>query len=129
MTDNEIIKALEKVLTIGDAPIGEYWGCAVTTKLVKDTLVLINYQRVEIERLKELLGEWKTAAYKVADEKDELYCNAVYRVRTAKAEAIKEFAERLFDECLEYPLSNEDLTILVNRRNFEELVKEMVGEG
>ncbi len=54
MTDNEIIKAWEKILATGDAPVGEHWSCGgvVTTKLAKDTLGLINRQKAEIERLK-----------------------------------------------------------------------------
>ena len=54
--------------------------------------------KAENERLRELLEEWKSEAYKVADEKDELYCNAIDRVRTAKAEARKEFAKLLIDK-------------------------------
>lgn len=66
--------------------------CYIT--LAREAASLLARRDAEIERLKELLNGWKTEAYKVADEKDELYFNAVERVKTAKAEAIKEFAER-----------------------------------
>lgn len=44
-----------------------------------------NRQKAEIERLTELLEGWKAEAYKVADEKDKLYCEAVERVKAIKA--------------------------------------------
>lgn len=53
MTENEIIKAWEKILSIGDAPVGEHWsvGAVVTTKLAKETLDMLNRQKAEIDIL------------------------------------------------------------------------------
>lgn len=88
---------------------------------------IINRQEAEIERLKELVRGWKKEAYKLADEKDELYCNAVDRVKTAKTEAVKEFAERLKKTSYSVFLAN--LICVVNVENINNLVKEMVGDG
>ena len=51
--DNEIIKAWEKILKTGDAPIGEHWsvGGIVTTKLAKETYDMLNRQKAEIDIL------------------------------------------------------------------------------
>ena len=123
MTDNEIIKALECCASIDntacvDCPTHkEDYMCAVTVK--RRAISLINRQKAEIERLEELLEGWKTEAYKVADEKDELYCNAVERVKAAKAEAIKEFAERLKEEM--------SFGRYIQPDQIDNLVKEMVG--
>jgi hypothetical protein len=57
MNYEEIIKAWEKVLAIGDAPIGEYWGISLTTKLAKETFDFINSQQAEIEFLNEEISE------------------------------------------------------------------------
>ena len=54
----------------------------------------------EIKRLKELLEGWKKQAYKIADEKDELYCLSVESVKIAKVKVLKEFAERLKNEII-----------------------------
>ncbi len=51
MTDNEIIKAWEKVLATGDAPIGEHWGCSVSTKLAKETFDMLNRLKAENDDL------------------------------------------------------------------------------
>ena len=79
----------------------------------------------EIERLNELLEEWKKAAYKVSDEKDELYCNAVERVKTAKAEAYKEFAERLKEHSYFDPIHQNKVVAV---ELVDNLLKEIVGE-
>ena len=55
MNDNEIIKAWDKILKMGDAPIGEHWQVGVTTRLAKDTFDMLNRQKAEVERLKEEL--------------------------------------------------------------------------
>lgn len=52
MTDNEIIKALDDALHLGDSPIGMYWGCSLTKQQVKDAIDLIHRQQAEIEELK-----------------------------------------------------------------------------
>ncbi len=52
MTDNEIIKAWENILTMGDAPIGEHWQVGITTKLAKETFDMLHRQKAETERLR-----------------------------------------------------------------------------
>ena len=51
--DNEIIKAWEKILSTGDAPIGKHWsvGGIVTTQLAKETFDILNRQKAEIDDL------------------------------------------------------------------------------
>jgi hypothetical protein len=112
MSDNEIVKALE---CCGKSSCK---GCPYLNKFPcneffpKDALDLINRQKAEMERLNELLE----IRHKVFETKCE-------ELEVAKAEAYKEFAERLkasiyskYDEVLyAYEIDN--------------LLKEMVGEG
>lgn len=81
MTDNEIIKALECCSSDDLANLNcshcPYQCPNCMTILYKDSLALINRQKVTIEQL-------QTALFKCGEE----------RV-TARAEAVKEFAERL----------------------------------
>lgn len=58
MTDNEIIKAWEKVLNNSDEPIGEYWMAFVTTQMAKETFDMLNRQKAEIDELKTKLREF-----------------------------------------------------------------------
>lgn len=83
MSDNGIIKALETALAIGDEPIGEHWGCFLTTATVKNALDLINRQKAGIDRFADI---------------GKMYSES-------RAEAIKEFAERLKDA---FPEGNRD---------------------
>lgn len=55
MNDNEIIKAWEKVLATGDAPIEEGWGCVVPFALVKRTLDAVNRQKETIQNQDEMI--------------------------------------------------------------------------
>lgn len=48
LTDNEIKKDLETAIKIGDAPIGEHWGCMISKLTAKEALDLIN--RLEAEK-------------------------------------------------------------------------------
>lgn len=103
MTDNEIIKALERCSTnynCGDCP---YYCNAedCPDPLMNDALDLINRQKAEIERLKKevedkerayndefcLRKEWQSKCRELLKDK-----------QTTKFEAIKEFAERLKEE-------------------------------
>ena len=87
-TASETIKALEDAIKKGDAPIGECFSCVISKSTAKETLALINRQQAEIERLTERNFELA--------EKGEAVCIAY---KTAKAEAIKEFAKKV-DEIL-----------------------------
>lgn len=92
MTDNEIIKALPKILYGGHGCIKcEYAvkkgddrcglkGC----RIARDALDLINRQQVEIET-------WKEAFNNL----DKIARPSIEYVENVKAEAIREFAERL----------------------------------
>jgi hypothetical protein len=51
MTDNEIVKALEDAIKIGDAPIGKNFGCIISKLTAKETVDLINRLQAENERL------------------------------------------------------------------------------
>lgn len=67
MTDEEVIKAWEKVLATGDAPFGEHWLCSITTGLAKETFDMLNRQKAENERLE-------------AHNKEYRFCNLVDNV-------------------------------------------------
>ena len=125
MTDNEIIKALEccvKGLECKNCPAnphkGNYGYC--TSLLLKDALDLINRQQAEIERL--------TA------ERDAMHQDVIaaeeyaWQCKTAKAESIKEFAERLKEKYLD----DEKIVNMawVNAiEHIDNLLKELVGDN
>lgn len=56
---DKIIHDLVCALKLGDAPIGEHWGCILTKQQVKDTLNLIVKYRDEIDRLQEIINNIK----------------------------------------------------------------------
>jgi hypothetical protein len=97
MTDNEIIKALE---SIASASIGDCQrDCAFYDGKVhfcggivaKHSLDIINRQKAEIERLRTATEE-AIACY---NRMESLYRIKCVELKVAKAEAIKEFAERV----------------------------------
>ena len=118
MTDNEIIKALECCINEdNDFMACGNKGCAfMECKMGKDrecqyymmksVLNLINRQKAEIERLTINMNAFGLGMKREAERAD-----------TARAEAIKEVAERLKETIDDYPY-------VIDR-----LVKEMVGEG
>ena len=108
MTDNEIIKALELHSAPQDAcvnkcPYGRERYCG--SKMAKDALDLINRQRAEIEELKSDVAMLKESNINLQDlyqnQKEKVsrakqkVIDAFKTLETAKAEANKEFAERL----------------------------------
>ena len=118
-TDDEIIKALECCRTIdgNDCFTCPYHGKqyeigsgGCTNDLVSDALALINLQKAEIERLK-----------------DKYEC--IYQPKAMiKAEAIKEFAERLvaiYENDKTYDRPNAHTLVVTVFRNIDNLVKEM----
>ena len=138
MTDNEIKKALgccmhskwsDKCSECFYAECDSEKGCV--KELLEDALDLINHQQAEIERLQKLLEGWKTEAYKVADEKDKLYCAAVERVKATKAEAIKEFWSRLQGVAYrsETEWSYGEHPMLIELDDAEDIYEEMVGDA
>lgn len=91
MTDNEMIKALKHCLTDLDClkcPYVDHDGKErCDEKLFNDLCDLINRQKAEIERLQSDLSTWKDIAHRETSY-----------VSIVKAEAVKEFAERLNKE-------------------------------
>ena len=130
MTDNEILKALEVCATTID--FNECPQCTVMPYNIsaKDIIDLITRQRAEIERFEkenhENFNKWEILANRTKQRYAELYEEAKSIV---KAEAIKEFAERVkanSDFCY---LGNVDrLAYRIVAKDFDNLVQEMVGE-
>lgn len=119
MTDNDIIKALEccsyNNYQCDNCPYA-YKTCTV----YKDSIDLINHQKAEIERLRSM-NRAKLAT--IHDLQIEL--------KTAKSEAIKEFAEKAKEKMRD--LARVDFQgvdyCLIGKSFLDNLVKEMVGEN
>ena len=110
MTDNDIIKALECCgcdnYQCDNCPYA-YKTCTI----YKDSIDLINHQKAEIERLRSM-NRAKLAT--IHDLQIEL--------KTAKSEAVKEFADRLI--AVSHPYADTQMVFEIQIKN---LVKEMVG--
>ena len=119
MTDNEIIKALECCCANNNCD-----GCPLdyltfssecASKLAINSLDLINRQKAEIERLEN--------EYRWLDQESSILAADVTelsnQLKTAKAGAYKEFAERLKKE--------KSLNWLISTEDVEDLLKEMDG--
>ena len=122
MTDNEIIKALEccKCDDCDNCP-NDFGNCYAN--LAGYALDLINRQKAEIERL---VG--------VIDKTDAAYFQKVDEVKRAKAEAVKEFAERLKDRKSVFYVDSPygdyfDGISAVSIGEINALIKEMVGDN
>ena len=140
LTDEQIIKALEccQKDDCDNCPLSNYDGCKsllfdgdivldlinrlkAQNKEFDEKIVmqmgLIEYQKAEIERLKDELAQTEDAFNKIYE------INGTYerKIDTAKSEAIKEFAERLSNLTASYWLDN------INKGHINDLVKEMVG--
>ena len=100
-TDEEIIKRLERCVKRGNRNYD--------TDIVLD---LINRQKSEIEQWQEEANSWQTRFCEEIDNREEI-----------KAEAYKEFAEKLKKETL----SDRGYDIL-QQGTIDNLLKEMVGE-
>ena len=118
--DKEIVQTLKNHIEAEDCVTCESFGKCNEFLLTKDTLDLINRQKAEIEKLK-----GSTIVSNIMESQ---------RIkREAKAEAYKEFAERLKNkiktECNPYgkPTFDYDTSISI-MRYIDNLVKEMVGE-
>ena len=153
MTDNEIIKALECLCDyeLGDChkcPIYKHIDKDCTPDIVKPALDLINRKKAEIENYShntktmanDIRGLQKALEQAKAEierlKKEVKKCKEHYKMacsernefleqlETAKAEAIKEFAERLKNECVQ-----DGAFGYVSAYEIDNLVKEMVGES
>ena len=120
MTDNEIIKALECCGNIVDSTCKkcvyhETYNASCVVRLMRDALDLINRQKAEIEELQRRIVFWRE--------------DLNYQPEIERAEAIKEFAERLkkalySDSCR--LVFDSDLDIF--ECAIDNLVNEMCGE-
>ena len=84
MTDNEIIIKLEKLLRMGDSPIGKGFGVIIDKGLLKEVVDLINEQRADIEQLEALRENYENNLLPILETRKEI-----------KAEAIKAFVKRV----------------------------------
>lgn len=106
MTDNEVIKALEKEkYSFSDA--------TRTYRAIEESIDLINRQNAEIEKLKNELEQAKIEISKHFDE-----------IEKSENEAIKEFAERLKEEVKTEQI-HYSYRDFVEIRDINNLVKEM----
>ena len=133
MTDNEIVKAFELCLSgashpCRECPLDNEYSCK--DKLDKELLDLINRQKAEIERLREIISVTDKTLKKCAT--------------LARTEAIKEFAEGLKNRIdnLEYTANITRKTVPVETlftqvnwvlhevvpETIDNLAKEMTGE-
>ena len=140
MTDNEIIKALECCKKAKIKADCEELGCPMFQKgwcayllhcdldsdttdvllegLTTDALDLINRQKAEIEMLREINSLLTEAGQSWQK-----------RYEAAKAEAIKEFAERLMDKAELVRVNAFDSKWAISYEQIDNLVKEMVGDN
>ena len=126
MTDNEIIKAWEWHTSPVINGRMKIYSAVVecSSELANNTLDLINRQKAEIERL-----------HKAIKVQDIMIEQQDYKLKTAKSEAIKEFAERLTDKICENvnkSLDNPngyDYYPMDVYADIDNLLKEMVGDS
>ncbi len=126
MTDNEIIKALEclrgNAFDCGECPYCSCYPAPCEQQVAKDALSLITRQKEGIERLKN-----RDLQVEVSEKLE----------REIKAEAIKEFAEKVKEislyEFIEEYFENAELCYEARQDQFcehiDSLVKEMVGKN
>lgn len=159
LTDNEIVKALEcciKVKTLADCKnIGcpaltsqgcyyflrtdEYCEGVIFIEIIKDALDLINRLQAEVERLKSDVSVSKDAYMSMKDryeyekekvEKAKQKCIGIAKaLKTAKAEAYKEFADRLKEKSKQGKGYLGNVYHSVDVAEIDNLLKEMVGDN
>ncbi len=120
MTDNEIIKALECSVKdkCPECPYFHSYPCDKCRNMRADALDLINRQKAEIELL-------RTTLQKVSDGLGEAKGLVVKDIAKAKAEAYKEFAERLKKHSY---YDHKDQRNVVAEVIIDHYLKEMIGE-
>ena len=131
MTDNELIKALERTAS---------WVCDVCKfhgkmcvgdkcekVIAENALDLINHQDAEIERLKaenKILSKNADTAFQDGlNEAQDLYAAQIQD--KIKSEAIKEFAERLKENIPFITSHLGNVSVMALHRTIDNLVKEM----
>ena len=122
MTDNEIIKALEccsddepKFCSVCPYYLQDKDNDYCREDMNKDALSIINRQKAEIERLEDLGKCYYTSLQQIAKSNHEI-----------KAEAIKEFAERL--KKVSAKRTRDVYGERIFFKDIDNLVKEMVGD-
>ena len=133
MTDNEIIKALKchKDETNNCQECTYNFGRGCSLRLAADVLDLINRQKAEIKRLPEELKEDSRVMKQALVLVDEIKKEIAVDIETAKAEAIKEFFEKLkeiasYDEI--WTGEEEYVYKTIDFDEVKDLVEEMVGD-
>lgn len=120
MNDNEIIKVLtewsERAFTFCNVGMPEF---------ARHILGLINRKQAEIDRLEKEVG--KEFICFVGDPHKVEHCPYLEQLETAKAEAIKEFAEKI-DKILCLQIGPSRRLFWKISGEIDNLVKEMVGE-
>lgn len=114
ITDNEIIKALECCSNYNDCDKCNFEpkdnkkktiGCCL--EIMKNALDTITRQQAEIESLK----ADKIIAERHEKDARELYKDVVIQLKTAKSEAVKEFAEKIYTEINEALAQNHKVKV------------------
>ena len=133
MTDNEIKKALECCKNDGiiciECPYKKANGCM--EKLSADALDLINHLQVKLDEAEDTI-QFADKELKKAEAENERLQQTVedkgglILINKAKAEAYKEFAERLKLFLL---LNREGEMSVISFENIDNLLKELVGEN
>lgn len=111
-TDNEIINEWKDEIHRAEYIDSSYCDC-IDLILIKNTLDLINRQKEEIERLKN-----RDIQIEVSDKLE----------REIKAEAYKEFAEKL-NEKAQIADCFDSYNMVVGTHFIDDLLKEMVGDN
>ena len=123
ITDEEIKSSLEVIATTRNCNECKIrnckWGTCNCSQITANAAIdLINRQQAEIERLEKI---------RKADNNLITSLNKCYE--TAKAEAYKEFAEKLKEKCYEdFQETDEMLSPYVTDDDIDNLLKEMEGE-
>ena len=141
LTDAEIVKALEmcndKKGKCTDCPIYQHSARCISV-LVENAFDLINRQKAEIERYKKVVGELTISedgesAILLDDHTTEYIKKDLHKIfmtmarKQSRAEAIKEFAERLKTETfLAKAKGSVEHVLWIDE--IDNLVKEMVGD-
>lgn len=134
-TDEEILKALECCLcdNLECLQCDNKELCKIERdELAVKTLGLINRKMEEIDRLKAEIERIQKARLKqaqfLAEQKAQKY-ELMKKLSQAKAEACKEFAEKLKKKCYEdFEETDEMLAPYVTEDNIDEVLKEMISE-
>lgn len=127
MTDNEVVKAALKCSNglSCDGCLYNERGCR---GLVSALLAIYNRQQAEVEKLKAMVNAELDTIHSLGDDCERVLEEEQDLVKNAKAEAIREFAERLKEEKVWDADTRCGYVQVVDVGDIENLVEEMVGE-